>query len=147
TGSLNVTGGQLPTPDCPVLVPPGMPCVLQGNALRFEVVTLGLEVLHKVAADGRAPLPQQIQFLDRRPRSRAAVHAWHRTLDYVTATLASPDTARQPLLGGALAPLLATVLLECYPSNVTAEQDLLGDPAVPIALKDAVAFIHSHADG
>jgi transcriptional regulator GlxA family with amidase domain len=42
---------------------------------------------------------------------------------------------------------LSAALLECYPSNATAEHDLLGDPAVPEALKDAVSFIHRHAAG
>jgi transcriptional regulator GlxA family with amidase domain len=49
------------------------------------------------------------------------------------------------MIAAAAAPLLATVLLECYPSSVTAEQDLLTDPTVPEALKDAVSFIHRHA--
>ncbi len=63
------------------------------------------------------------------------------------ATFASPDTAQQPLITAAAAPLLATATLECYQSNVTAEQKLLSDPAVPEAFKDAVAFIHGHAGG
>ena len=49
------------------------------------------------------------------------------------------------MVAAAAAPLLATALLECYPSNVTAQQDLLSDPAVPETLKDAVKFIHRHA--
>ena len=146
TGSISVAGSPL-TRDCPMLVARNMPCVLHGHTVSFEVVTIALEVLHMVAADGPAPLPRQIQFQDRLPRSRAAARAWHRALDYVTATLASPDTVRQPLLAAAMAPLVAAVLLECYPSNVTAEQDLLSDPGVSAPLKDAVAFIHSQAAG
>lgn len=124
-GSLTVTGGPLPTVDCPLLVAHGMSCVMQVNAARFDVVSIGADVLHKVAADLLTPLPQQIQFLNSRPRSRAAVRAWHRALDYVTATFASADTVQQPLIAAAAAPLLATALLECYPSNVTTQQDLL----------------------
>ncbi|MEB3982118.1 helix-turn-helix domain-containing protein [Mycobacterium sp. 663a-19] len=146
-GSLTVTGGPLPIADCPLLVAHGMSCVMQVNAARFDVVGIGADVLHKVAADRLTPLPQHIQFLSWRPRSRAAVRAWHRALDYVTATFASADTAQQPLLAAAAAPLLATALLECYPSNVTAQQDLLSDPAVPDTLKDAVKFIHRNAAG
>jgi AraC-like DNA-binding protein len=146
-GSLTVTGGPLPIADCPLLVAHGMSCVMQVNAARFDVVSIAADVLRKVGADRLAPLPQQIQFLSWRPRSRAAVRAWHRALDYVTATFASSDTAQQPLLAAAAAPLLATALLECYPSNVTAQQDLLSDPAVPQTLKDAVKFIHRHAAG
>jgi AraC-like DNA-binding protein len=144
-GSLTVTGGPLPIADCPLLVAHGMSCVMHVNAARFDVVSIGADVLHKVAADRLTPLPQQIQFQSWRPRSRAAVRAWHRALDYVTATFASSDTAQQPLVAAAAAPLLATALLECYPSNVTAQQDLLSDPAVPETLKDAVKFIHRHA--
>lgn len=147
TGPLSVTAGESPTLDWPLLVAPGLPCVLRGNSVRFEVVIIALDVLHRVAADGSAPLPQRIQFQEGRPRSRAAVRAWHRALDYVTATLTSPDSVQQPMLADAMAPLLATVLLECYPSNVTAEHDLLGDPAASASLRDAVAFIHVHAAG
>jgi AraC-like DNA-binding protein len=146
-GSLTVTGGLLPIADCPLLVAHGMSCIIQVNAARFDVVSIRADVLHKVAADRLTPLRQQIQFLDWRPRSRAAVRAWHRALDYVTATFASPDTAQQPLIAAAAAPLLATALLECYPSNLTTQQDLLSDPAVPETLKDAVTFIHHHAAG
>jgi transcriptional regulator GlxA family with amidase domain len=73
------------------------------------------------------------------------VRAWHRALDYVTVSFASADTVQHPLIAAAAAPLLATVLLECYPSNVTAEQNLLSDPVVSQTLKDALAFIHRHA--
>jgi AraC-like DNA-binding protein len=146
-GWLSVSDGPLQTADCPVLVAHGMSCVLNLNAARFGVVSIAPDVLHKAAADRRVPLPQQIQFLSGQPRSAAAVRAWHRALDYVSATLACADTAQQPMIAAAAAPLLATVLLECYPSNVTAEQDLLSDPAVPEALKDAVSFIHRHVAG
>jgi AraC-like DNA-binding protein len=72
------------------------------------------------------------------------VRAWHRALDFVTATLAAADTAQQPLIVAAMAPLLAGALLDCYPSTVT-EEDLASDPALPQTLKDAVAFIHGQA--
>jgi AraC-like DNA-binding protein len=124
-----------------------MSCVMHVNDARFDVVTIGADVLRKVAADRLTPVPQHIRFLSWRPRSRAAVRAWHRALDYVTATFASADTAQQPLIAAAAPSLLATALLECYPSNVTAQQDLLSDPAVPETLKDAVKFIHRHAAG
>ncbi|OMC48172.1 AraC family transcriptional regulator [Mycobacterium sp. IS-2888] len=146
-GSLSVTGGPLPIGDSPLLIAHGMSCVLHVNGARFDVVTVGADALRKVAADRLTPVPQHIRFLSWRPRSGAAVRAWHRALDYVTATLASPDTVHQPLIAAAAAPLLATALLECYPSNVTLQQDLLSDPAVPGTLKDAVKFIHRHAAG
>jgi AraC-like DNA-binding protein len=145
TGSLTVTAGPLPFADCPVLVADGMLCVVRVKAARFDVVSIGADVLHKVAAARHAPPPQPIQFLDWRPCSRAAVRAWHRALDYVTASLASADTVQQPLIAAAAAPLLAAALLECYPSNVTAQRDLLGDSAIPDTLKEALSFIHRHA--
>ncbi|OJZ75380.1 AraC family transcriptional regulator [Mycobacterium paraffinicum] len=145
-GSMSVAGGPSVTVEFPVLVAQGMPCVLQCNGARFDVVSIAADVLHKVAADWHAPLPQQVHFLDWRPRSRAAVRAWHRALDYVALTLAGPDTAHQPLVVAGLAPLLAGALLECYPSNVT-ELDLANEPALPETLKDAVSFIHRHAAG
>lgn len=145
-GSLNLPGGPAATVDFPVLVTQGMSSVLQLNNARFDVVTIAAEVLHKVAADWHAPVPQQAHFLNWRPRSRAAVRAWHRALDYVMLTLAAADTADQPLIVAGMAPLLASALLECYPSNVT-EQDPAGEQALPETLKDAVAFIHRHANG
>lgn len=145
-GSMSVAGGPPATVDFPVLVAHGMPCVLHCNGARFDVVSVAADVLHRVAADLHAPLPRQIHFLDWRPRSRAAVRAWHRALDYVAVTLAGPDTPHQPLVVAGLAPLLAGALLECYPSNVT-ELDLANEPELPQTLKDAVSFIHRHAAG
>jgi AraC-like DNA-binding protein len=145
-GSLTVTGGRFPNVDCPLLIAHGMSCALQVNGARFDVVTIAPDALHKIAADWNSPPSQRIRFLNWRPRSRGAVRAWRRALEYATATLAAPDTAQQPMIVAALAPLLAGALLECYPSNVT-EQDLAGDPALPETLKEAVAFIHRHAAG
>jgi len=145
-GSLTVRGGALPTVDCPVLVAHGMSCVLQVSGARFDVVSIAADVLQKVGADLRVPLSQQIRFLTCRPRSPAAVRAWRRALDYATTTLASTDTAEQPLIVATLAPLLAGALLECFPSNVS-EQHLLDASELPEVLKDAVSFIHCHADG
>jgi AraC-like DNA-binding protein len=145
-GSLTVTGAPLPNVDCPVLIAHGMSCALRVNGARFDVVTIPADALHKAASDWQAPLSQHVRFLNWRPISRGVVSAWHRALDYVTATLAAPDTAQQPMIVATLAPLLAGALLECYPSNVT-EQNLAGDPSLPETLKDAVAFIHLHAAG
>jgi len=145
-GSLTVTGGPFPNVDCPVLVAHGMSCALQVNGARFDVVSIAPEALHKITADWHSPPSQHIRFLNWRPRSRGAVRAWQRALDYVTATLAAPDTAHQPMIVAAMAPLLAGALLECYPSDVT-EQDVAGDPSLPETLKDALAFIHRHATG
>ena len=127
-----------------MLVAHGMSSALRVNGARFDVVTVAAEALRKVAGDRYAALSQPIRFLSWPPRSRGAVRAWHRALDYVTATLAAADTARQPLIIATMAPVLAGALLECYPSNLT-EQDLAGDRALPGTLKDAVAFIHHHA--
>ncbi|SPM28331.1 AraC family transcriptional regulator [Mycobacterium terramassiliense] len=145
-GSLTVTGGPLPHLDCPILVAHGMSGALRVNGARFDVVTIAPDALQKVAEGWRAPPSHQIRFLNCRPRSRDAVRAWHRALDYATATLAAPDTARQPLIAAAIGPLLAGALLECYPSGVS-EPDPAGDPGLPETLRDAVSFIHRHAAG
>ncbi len=147
SGSLTVSGAPLPNANWPVLVAHGMSCVLEVNTARFDVVAVTNDALRRAAAELCTPLPEQIRFLDGCPRLRSRVRAWLRALDYVTATFASADTADQPLIAAGAAPLLCTALLECYPSTATAEHDLLGDPAVPEALKDAVAFIHCHAAG
>jgi len=143
-GSLTVTGGPLPAADSPVLVAHNMSCALQVNGARFDVVSVAAEALQRVVPDWGAPASPQAQFLNWRPRSRAAVRAWHRALDYVTATLASPETAQQPLIVAAMAPLLAGAILECYPSTVT-DQEVSNGSAVPESLKDAVSFIHRNA--
>lgn len=144
-GSLGIAGGPVVTADFPILVAHGMPCVLHCNGARFDVVTIEADVLHKVAADWRTSLVQQTQFINWRPRSRAAVRAWQRALDYVVTTLASVDSAHQPLIVAGMANLLAGALLECYPSNL-AEQDPASDLALPETLKEAVAFIHCHTN-
>lgn len=146
-GSLTVADASLPTADCPVLIANGTIGALNLNTARFHAVSIAADVLHKAAADRRGPMPPEIQFLGWQPRAPAAVRAWHRALDYVIATFASPDTVGQPIIAAAAAPLLAAALIDCFPSNVTAEQDLLGDATVPQALKDAMSFIHRHAVG
>lgn len=143
TGSLSVAGGPPATADFPILVAHDMSCVLHCNGARFDVVVLAAEVLHAVAAEWHTALSQQTQFLKWRPRSRAAVRAWHRALDYVLTTSAAADTAQQPMIAAGMANLLAGALLECYPSNLT-EQDPAGDVALPETLKEAVSFIHRH---
>lgn len=145
-GSLTVTGGPFPNMDCPVLIAHGMSCALRVNGARFDVVTIAADALYTVATDWQASLSRQIRFLDWRPRSHGTLRAWHRALDYVTASLAAPDTAAQPLIVAAMVPVLAGALLECYPYSVT-EQDPAGDPALPETMKEAVAFIHRHASG
>lgn len=143
-GSLSVAGGPLATADFPILVAHGMPCVLHCNEARFDVVSVGADVLNKVAADWQTSLGQPTQFVNWRPRSRAAVRAWHRALDYVVGALACADTAHQPLIAAGMAGLLAGALLECFPSNLT-EQDPASDLALPETLKEAVSFIHRHS--
>lgn len=145
-GSVTVAGSPATPLEVPLLVTHGMSCALQCNGARFDVVSIAAEVLQRVAADWQGALPQKIQFSDTHPRSSAAVRAWHRALDYVTAGLASADTAQQPLIVTGMAQLLAGALLECYPSNVT-EQDGADQPALPDTLKEAVSFIHRHAAG
>lgn len=142
-GSLSIVGGPLATAEFPILVAHGMPCGLHCNGARFDVVTVEADVLHKVAADWHTSLAQQTRFVNWRPRSLAAVQAWHRALDYVVATLAAPDTAQQPLITAGMAGLLAGALLECYPSNLT-RHDPASDLALPDSLKEAVSFIHRH---
>ncbi len=144
-GALAVAGKPLSNPDFPLLVVRDTPCELEVSNARFDVVSIAADALRKAAAERQVPLPRRIQFLDSRPRSRVAVRAWDRALDYVTATFGSADTAQQPLIAASAGTLLAAVLLDCYPSNMTAERDLLSDPSVPGALKAAVSFIHSHA--
>lgn len=143
-GSLSVGGGPVVTADFPILAANGMSCELHCNGARFDVVTVEADVLHKVAADRHTSLGQQTRFVNWRPRSRAAVRAWHRVLDYVEATLAFADTAKQPLIAAGTAHLLAGAVLECYPSNLT-EQDPASDLMVPDTLKEAVSFIHRHS--
>lgn len=143
-GTLTVSGGRLPVADCPILLGHGTSYALQVNGARFDVVRVAADALQRVSPEGLAPLARQAQFRGWGPCSRAAVRAWHRALDYVTATLASPDTAQQPLVVAAMGPVLAGALLECYPPDVT-EQEAAAEPAFPEALKDAVTFIRHHA--
>ncbi|OBF66853.1 AraC family transcriptional regulator [Mycobacterium sp. 852002-51971_SCH5477799-a] len=142
-GLLSVAGGPA-TAGLPILIADGMSCLLHCNGARFDVVSIEADVLHKVAAPWMIKsAAQQTRFVDWRPRSRAAVRAWQRALDYVILTLASADTARQPLVVAGMAKLLAGALLECYPSTLTG-RDAASDLALPETLKEAVSFIHRH---
>ncbi len=142
-GSLSVAGGPVATADLPILVAHGMSCLLHCNGARFDVIAIEADVLHKVTAHWGKASAQQTRFVNWRPRSRAAVRAWQRALDYVILTLASADTARQPLIAASMANLLAGALLECYPSTLTG-QDAATELALPETLKEAVSFIHRH---
>ncbi|BBX75827.1 hypothetical protein MSHI_37330 [Mycobacterium shinjukuense] len=146
-GSLTVeAGGEPETPmDAPTVAGDGVPCLLHAKTARFAVVSIATKMLRKVAGEHDAPVPMQIQFLGRHPRSRAALDSWQRALDYVVATFACADTAQRPLIIDAGAQLLAAALLESFPSNVTAAQDLQADRALPRAFKGAVSFIQRHA--
>jgi len=144
-GSLRVGGEPIPAGDAPVIAAEGMPCELRANTARFTAVTFESGLLRKVVAERNSPAPQQIQFLSCRPRSGAAVRTWHRTLDYVVASFACADTAQQSLVIAEAAQLLAAAMLECFPSNVNAGQDLLANPAIPPTFKGAVSFIQRHA--
>jgi AraC-like DNA-binding protein len=144
-GSLTVGGEHIQTVDTPVIATDDMPCVLRTNSARMTVVTFDANLLRRVAAERNVPAPQQIRFQSSRPRSGAVVRTWRRALDYVIASFASADIAQEPLVVGAEAQLLAAALLECFPSNVDAGQDLLGNPNVPPTFKGAVSFIQRHA--
>lgn len=145
-GSLSVAGGPAASADFPILIAHDMPRILHCNGARFDVVTVEAHVISKVAADWQTSIGQQTQFVNWRPRSRAAVRAWHRALDYVVGALGSADIAHQPLITAGMADLLAGALLECFPSNLT-EQDPASDLALPETLKEAVSFIHRHTAG
>lgn len=58
-GSLSVAGGPVATADFPILIAHGMPCGLNCNGARFDVVTVEADVLHKVAADWHTSLAQR----------------------------------------------------------------------------------------
>jgi AraC-like DNA-binding protein len=131
--------------DTAVIAAPNLPCILHGDSARFHVVSIDLRLLGRVAADINGPLPQQIQFLDCRPRSEQVARAWLRALDYVITSFESADTAQQPLIVAAAAQLLGAAALECFSSNVNADQALLSSPSVPPVLKSAVSFIRRHA--
>ncbi|OBI78998.1 AraC family transcriptional regulator [Mycobacterium asiaticum] len=144
-GKLTAAGEQATSVNTAVIAAGGMPCVLWADNARFHVASLDIRLLSKVAADRNGPLPQQVQFTDWRPRSEQAARSWLRALDYVAATFECADTAQRPLLVSAAGHLLAAATLECFPSNVNAEQALLSSSSVPPVLKSAVSFIHRHA--
>jgi hypothetical protein len=111
-GSLTAAGNVAFRLDTAVIVAGELPCVLRVDSARFHVVSIDVRLLGKVAADMNGPLPQQIQFLDCRPRSEQVARTWLRALDYVIASFESADTAQQPLVVAAAAHLLAAAVLE-----------------------------------
>jgi AraC-like DNA-binding protein len=144
-GSMIVLGESPERVDNPLLVADGLPCVLQTNAVRLAVVCINASLLRKVAGERNAPLPQQIEFLSSRPQSPALVRAWDQALEYVGATFTCEKTAQRPLIVGAVAELLVAATLGCFPSNLTAGDDLLHEGGLPAAFKGAVSYIQQHA--
>jgi AraC-like DNA-binding protein len=126
------------------------PILLSGRArtlmlddASFEVISVDARVIREVAAELPVALPAEMRFVDRRPRSAAGLRAWHRTLDYVTAMIQSPDTPHQPLIVAAAARAMAATLLDSFASNV---ERPAGDSREPASsLNRALAFIHRNA--
>jgi AraC-like DNA-binding protein len=145
SGLLATAGDDAFRLDTAVIAAADMPCVLRADNARFHIVSMDVRLLGKVAADINGPLPQQIQFLDCRPRSDLVARAWLRALDYVVASFDSADTAQQPLVVAAAGHLLAAAALECFSSNVNSDYALLSSASVPPVLKSAVSFIRRHA--
>jgi AraC-like DNA-binding protein len=132
-----------PNPREPLLAAPGLRDVLELADASFDVVSIDSSVIRTVAADLSVPLPNEIRFLDRRPRSAGSTRTWHRTFDYVSATFASADTAHQPLMVGAAARAVAAAILECFASSLDGRSGAPTEPAP--ALSRAVEFIHRKA--
>ncbi|CAM4113870.1 L-rhamnose operon regulatory protein RhaS [Mycobacterium basiliense] len=145
SGALKVAGDPCAQTEAPLLTADGVPRVLQLNTARFHVVSVEAKLLHQVASNRHAALPQQIQFLDSRPNSPAAAGTWRDALTYVTTSFAAADTVQRPLVIAGATQLLAAAILDCFASTVTTGQHLLNDPAVPKTLQTAVSFIHQHA--
>lgn len=143
-GSLTVAGDPGARLETAVLAADGLPCVLQANTARFHVVSMNLQLLSHVAAERGGPLAQRFQFLDCRPRTDAVAHSWSQALDYVIASFGRAETTSQPLIVAAAARLLGAALLECFPSNLHADRELLSNPTLPPSLKVAVSFVHRH---
>ncbi|CAM2878182.1 helix-turn-helix transcriptional regulator [Mycobacterium intermedium] len=142
-GSLAV--GEKPVTDV-VLVASNMPGLLEVRNARFQVASISVKLLRKVAAQNNTPLPQQIQFLSPQPRAGAAVHTLNDALDYVSNAYSAADTANRPLVVAAAAQLLTAALLDTFPSNLTnVPQEHNGKGPVPPAFKEAMAFIQRHA--
>ncbi|OBJ54907.1 AraC family transcriptional regulator [Mycobacterium sp. 1423905.2] len=144
-GEITVSG-ERQAQSSPLLSTQGLSAkIVEFAAARFGVVSIPPALVHRIAAARHTPLPPQMKFVDCHPRSAPAARIWCDCLDFVTARLASADTAQHPLMLNAFAELLAAAVFECFPSNVTAEQDLLNDPTVPKAVHAALSFIHRHA--
>lgn len=143
-GSLTVAGEPNARLDTAMIAAAGLPCALQADTARFHVVGVDTRQLSKVAAEVNGPLPQRIQFNECRPRSGPCSKAWLQALDYAITSFGSADATRHPLIVAAAAHLLGSAVLECFASNVTADQALLTSPSVPPTFKGAVSFIHAH---
>jgi AraC-like DNA-binding protein len=145
-GSLSLAGDTINGTNPFLLNADTLPCTLEANPAQFHVVSIDKNVLHEVAAEDNPSLPHRIHFVCSRPPSRTIALAWLRALDDVIAGFNYIDAARRPLTVRAATRLLTAATLESFPSNVAAEQDPPAALAVPKAFRDAVAYIHNHAD-
>lgn len=129
----------------PVLAARGLPSVLFLDDATFDVISIDSSLLRAVAAELRTPLPDEIRFLDRRPRSPADAETFSGTLDYAIAILENVDSARRPLIVTNTARLVTASVLECFSSTLDKPRAAISEPADGYALNRAVAFIHGRA--
>jgi AraC-like DNA-binding protein len=151
--SVVVTGGWLDRDDpartveaaAPTLVTPDLPCVLEFGNGRLWLVSVDMTLLHRVAAEGPMPLPQDIRFLGNRPHTPTDSQTVCRTIDSLAATFASSGMAQRPLIVGTAVKSAAATLLESYPTNINAGQHTMLEVPSGNPLSEALSFIHRNA--
>jgi AraC-like DNA-binding protein len=127
-----------------VAADPGHPLVVRWGPGATRTCVIGAGALARVA-DPQAPPPR---FLALDPRSPAAAARWRAVRAHVAQVLDDPWAARQPLLVGRSARLLAAVTLAAFPT--TTSPDTAGPSsadrrdASAAAVRRAVAFLEAH---
>jgi AraC-like DNA-binding protein len=128
---------------------PTLPATLQMLDVQGQTVMLDLAVLAQVATTSPTRAPGSIRFTGYQPVSAAAAEHWRRTVSYLGEMLGNIEVARQPLIRGHGARLLAATMLTTFPNTALADptaQDR--HDAMTATVRRATAFIeqHAHAD-
>lgn len=135
------------TGDIGILADPGVGHWCRWHDAAAVLVTVGGELIRRVAARDPDRRVRQVAFTGHRPVSAAAARQWERTVGFVTESITAPEAATSRLVAGSAGWLLAATALATFPNTaVLVERPADRTDATPATVRRALAFIDSNAD-
>jgi AraC-like DNA-binding protein len=126
---------------------PDHPYRAKSAGAELHVAFIDPQLLDQLAEPEPGPAGQAIRFSGYAPISAQAARQWKEIYGYVSRTVfASPATAREPLIAGSAARLLAAAALSTFPNNAGTDPTIEDrhDSHAAI-LRRATVFIDEHA--